>query len=141
MQHSVKARLTAAGLASVFVVNFSIAAYAEVSATPPSVLIFDQELQNGVITVEYAYLPINGYVVLYSADKNGQPIRDPLGHVELKAGDHRNIAVALNSSPQSGQSMWAALYVDKDGKPGFDKTTDVSIWNDELPLENRFVVR
>ena len=91
--------------------------------------------------MEYAYLPSNGYVVLYGPDKNGQPIREPLGHIELKAGDHRKFSIKLNDATQSSDSIWAAIYVDKDSKPGFDKTADASIWNDELPLENRFVVR
>ena len=140
MQHIIRP-VVAAGLASAIVVNLTIAAYAETSATPPSVLIFDQKPQDGQITVEYAYLPSNGYVVLYGADKNGQPIREPLGHIELKAGNHRKFSIKLNNAAQSSDSMWAALYVDKDSKPGFDETADASIWNDELPLENRFVVR
>ena len=140
MQHIIRPGV-AAGLASAVVVGLTIAAYAEISATPPSVLIFDQKPQDGTIKLEYAHLPSNGYVVLYGADKEGLPIREPLGHVELKAGDHRNIAIKLNTAPQSGELLWAALYVDKDGKPGFDKTADASIWHDELPLENRFVVR
>ena len=140
MQHIIRP-VVAAGLASAILVNLTIAAYAETSATPPSVLIFDQKPQDGQITVEYAYLPSNGYVVLYGADKNGQPVHEPLGHIELKAGDHRKIGIKLNNATQNGKTMWAALYVDKDSKPGFDKTADASIWNDELPLENRFVVR
>jgi hypothetical protein len=140
MQHIIRPAL-ATGLASAVVVGLNIAAYAETSATPPSVLIFDQKPQDGKVMVEYAHLPSNGYVVLYGADKNGQPIREPIGHVELKAGDHRRVDIKLYTAPQSGTHMWAALYSDKDGKPGFDKTADASIWNDELPFENRFVVR
>jgi hypothetical protein len=141
MQYFVKSRVVAAGLASAVIVGLTVAANAETSATPPSVLIFDQKPQDGKVMIEYAHLPRNGYVVLYGADKNGLPVREPLGHIELKAGDHRKFAIKLNNAPQSGEPMWAALYVDKDNKPGFDKTADASIWNDELPLENRFVVR
>lgn len=140
MQHLV-GQAIAGGLASAFLVGLTIATSAETSATPPSVLIFDQKPQDGKVTVAYAHLPSDGYVVLYGADKNGQPVREPIGHVELKAGDHRQFGIKLNTAPQSGTQMWAALYTDKDGKPGFDKAADASIWNDKLPVENHFIIQ
>jgi hypothetical protein len=141
MQHVFKPQAVAVGLASAFLVGLTTASFAETSAIPPSALVFDQKPQSGQVMVEFAHLPSDGYVVLYAAGTDGQPIREPIGHVELKAGDHRNISVKLSTAAQSGTQMWAALYTDKDGKPGFDKTADASIWNDDLPLENRFVIR
>lgn len=145
MQHFVRGQLATVGLASAFLTGLVMTAHAETSAaistTPPSVLVLDQTPKDGKVLVEYAYLPNDGYVVLYGADKNGQPIRGPIGHAELKAGSHIKFNVKIDKPPQSGDSMWAALYVDKDNKPGFDKTADASIWNDKLPLENRFVVQ
>ena len=141
MQDIKRGRAGAAALVPIIIVGFTCAAQAETAAKPPSVLIFDQKLRNGEVTVEYAYLPTNGYVIVYGADKDGKAIREPLGHVELKAGDHRKFAIKLTTAPPVGESMWAALYVDKDGKPGFDRTADASIWNDKLPVENRFIAR
>ena len=141
MQDIKRGRAGAAALVPIVIVGFTCAPQAETAAKPPSVLIFDQKLRNGEVTVEYAYLPTNGYVIVYGADKDGKAIREPLGHVELKAGDHRKFAIKLTTAPPVGESMWAALYVDKDGKPGFDRTADASIWNDKLPVENRFIAR
>lgn len=141
MQDIKRGRAGAAALVPIIIVGFTCAAQAETAAKPPSVLIFDQKLRNGEVTVEYAYLPTNGYVIVYGADKDGKAIREPLGHVELKAGDHRKFAIKLTTAPPVGESMWAALYVDKDGKPGFDRTVDASIWNDKLLVENRFIAR
>ena len=103
MQDIKRGRAGAAALVPIIIVGFTCAAQAETAAKPPSVLIFDQKLRNGEVTVEYAYLPTNGYVIVYGADKDGKAIREPLGHVELKAGDHRKFAIELHDRATSGR--------------------------------------
>lgn len=139
---SIMARYTlAAALAGVFVIGATAATRAATSSTEPSVLAFDQKAQGGHIMLDYAYLPAKGYAVVYGADKDGKPIREPLGSVELTAGDHRSVKIKLNSEPPSGSKLWVSLYQDKDGKPGFDRQGDVSFWSSGLPAENAVTLR
>lgn len=91
--------------------------------------------------VEYAYLPEKGYAVVYGTDKDGNPIRESLGHIELNAGDHRKFKIKLDKEPPSGTKLWVSLYSDKDGKTGFDRKGDMAIWQDRLPAANQIVVQ
>ncbi len=136
MSTTFKAQLRAAALATAFVTGATVAAHAV-----PSVLAFDQKVQGNELTLDYVMLPTDGYVVIYGADKDGKPMKESLGHAELKAGDHRAIKIKLGSAPQSGSTLWASLYTDKDNKPGFDKGGDAPIWREGLPLVNRFIVK
>jgi hypothetical protein len=113
------------------------------AATEPSVLVFDQKIAGGQINVDYANLPRNGYVVIYSSGADGKPTQEPMGYAELKAGDHRNFKIKLNSTdaPIAGSAMWASIYVDADNTPGFSKGSDTSIWNDGIPSGNRFLAK
>lgn len=139
---SLAARYTlAAALTGALLVGATMSALAATSVTEPSVIAFDQKPQNGQITLDYAYLPAKGYAVVYDADKDGNPIKEPLGHVELNAGDHRNVKIKLNAEPASGTKVWVSLYHDKDGKPGFDRQADASYWSGALPAANRLTIR
>lgn len=128
-------------LPSALMVALLFAAHAANAATAPSILVLDQKAENGEIVIEYAYLPADGYIVLYGVDKSGNAVRVAVGHASLKAGSHVKVPVKMDAAAASGSEMWATLYADKDQKPGFDKTADASIWNNALPLANKFVVR
>lgn len=110
-------------------------------SSEPSVLVFDQKPTGDQINVDYANLPSNGYVVIYSSGADGKVAKDVVGHAELKAGDHRNFKVKLTSVPQPGSALWASIYVDADGKPGFDDKKDSSIWSSGIPSGNRFLIK
>lgn len=141
MKPTLKPQLLATGLGLAFVGVATAAAQAATPATPPSITVFDQKVQANTLSVDYAYLPADGYIVIYGADKDGNPIKEPLGHAELKAGDHRGVKIEFKSAPKTGTTLWASLYSDKDGKPGFDRSGDAPFWNDALPMQNRFVIR
>lgn len=131
-----------AGVAGVAALSLAATAAVPGAATEPSVLVFDQAHKSGTIKVDYAFLPKKGYVVVYSADAAGKPTGEPLAHVPLEAGDHRDISVKLTAIPTAGTKLWASLYEDSDGKPGFAKGADVALWpNGKLPLENAFTIR
>ncbi len=118
------------------------AATGSASTTEPSVMVFDQTIRDGKVSISYAYLPKNGYVVVYGASTDGKPSGEPFGHVDLKSGDHRDITIKLDRVPAAGTKLWASLYEDRDGKTGFSRGADVSLWQGgKLPLENSFVVR
>lgn len=131
-----------AGAAGIAALSIAATAAVPAASTDPSVLVFDQAGKDGAVTISYAYLPRKGYAVIYGADASGKPSSEPLAHVPLEAGDHRNISVKLTAIPAPGSKLWASLYEDKDGKPGFAKGADVSLWSDgKLPLENVFTIR
>lgn len=118
------------------------AATPSTSTTEPSVMVFDQTIRDGKVSISYAHLPKSGYVVVYGSSPDGKPSGEPLGHVELKSGDHRDIAIKLDSLPAARTKLWVSLYEDRDGKAGFDKGNDVALWQGgKLPLENSFVIK
>ena len=108
------------------------------AGTPPSVLVFDQGAGKSV-ELAYANLPANGYVNVHASDA-GKLSRIIIGTVELKAGDHRNVKIALSEPLQAGKTYWVSMYTDTDGKPGFDPKADLPIW-EALPTGNAFVAR
>lgn len=141
---SLRAYAAAAALALPLALAGGVAHAATGSAatTEPSVMVFDQAIRDGKVSISYAHLPKNGYVVVYGASADGKPTGEPLGHVELKSGDHRDITVKLDRGPAAGSKLWASLYEDRDGKAGFSRGADISLWQDgRLPLENGFVIK
>lgn len=118
------------------------AATGNASSTPPSVMVFDQSIRDGKVSVSYAHLPKDGYLVVYAANADGKPSGEPLGHAELKSGSHRDVAIKLDRVPAAGMKLWATLYEDRDGKAGFSKGADVAMWQgDRVPLQNGFVIK
>jgi hypothetical protein len=137
-----KSQLIAGGLSALLLTGFATSAFAATHATtPPSVVVFNQKLEAGNVLVEYANLPQKGYAVVYGADKDGKPIREPLGHLELEAGDHRKFKIKLSNPPPAGGKLWVSLYTDKDGKSGFDRAGDKSVWNDQLPSDHQIAIQ
>lgn len=121
------------------------AAGAAIAATgpagEPSVLVFDQKIQNGQVTVDYANLPAKGYVAIYGSDEKGQRSGQPIGSVAVAPGDHRNVKVTLSEMPKAGQRLWASLYTDADNTQQFTPGKgDAPVWS-KLPAENAFTVR
>ena len=143
MKKHFKGQFLAAGLSALFMTGVAAVAHAATSAShaPPSVVVLNQKVDNGAVFVEYAYLPDKGYAVIYGTDKDGNPIREALGHLELGAGDHRKFEIKLDKSPPNGAQLWVSLYTDKDGKAGFDRDGDLAIWQDRIPAENQIVVQ
>jgi hypothetical protein len=105
-------------------------AAASAAIPPPSVLTFDQKLEGNAVTVKYAHLLTAGYLVVYGSDADGNPSKEPLGHVALKAGDHRDVKVELSQAPPSDTRLWTSLYKDKDGAGNLKTGTDASFFGD-----------
>lgn len=100
------------------------------SIPPASILTFDQKPDGKSVTVKYAQLPKNGYIVVYGSDADGKPAKEPLGYTALKSGDHRDIKVELSAAPAAKSRLWTSLYEDKDGDSKLNPSTDVSFWAD-----------
>jgi hypothetical protein len=143
VKHQFKGQFAALSFTALFLTGLATVAHAATSAatTPPSVVAFNQKIEDGSVSVEYAYLPEKGYAVIYGADKDGNPIRESLGQIELTAGDHRSFKIKLDKAPLAGSKLWVSLYTDKDGKAGFDRKADTAIWQDRLPATNQIVVQ
>ena len=95
---SMKPQLIAGGLSAVFLGALAMSANAATQGdkTEPSVLVMNQKISEGHVSVEYAYLPLKGYAVVYGADKDGKPIREPLGHLALEQGSHLKFKIKLD---------------------------------------------
>lgn len=138
-----KAQMIAGGISALMLGSLAVAANAATqgAATEPSVMVLDQKASGSELLVEHAYMPEKGYAVVYGADKDGNPIREPLGHIELGQGAHTKFKIKLNKEPAPGTKLWVSLYKDKDGKAGFDKQADAAIWGEKLPYENRVTIQ
>lgn len=126
-----------------FASTMAISARAETADIDPSALVRDQQARDQSITIDYLYLPQNGYAAVYQSDDQGVSSGAPIGQTSLNAGDHRGINIDLSEQPKSGQKLWISLYRDADGRPTFDPGKgDVAVWSKgQLPTENAFVVR
>ena len=112
------------------------------SMSPPSVLTFDQKPDGQSVLLRYAYLPKNGYVVIYGSGADGKPGDDPLGNIALNAGDHRDIKVKLDAAPAAKSQLWTALYEDSDVDAKFDKAKDKPLWPvGQLSHGGRFTIQ
>jgi hypothetical protein len=132
----------AASLSAYATTDMAAPAAARDATTPPSVLVFDQKPDNSSVTVKYVYLPRSGYIAIYNTDANGKATGDPLGHVALKAGDHRDVKVQLSKAPAAAAKLQASLYEDKDGDSKLDKSKDLAFWADaKLPAGGMFQIQ
>jgi hypothetical protein len=126
---------TAAGASGAYAVTGPAA-----NQTPPSVIVFDQKIANGAVDVTYANIPAKGFVAVLDSDKKGMPAK-VLGAEAVTPGDHRELKIKLTTPPKTGEKLWVSMYLDSDGKPGFDAKADKPVWSTSLPDENAFMVR
>ncbi len=147
-RHALTLKVTAAALlaatlaaAPALAVKTEGAAAAGVSPTPPDIIVFNQKLTGKGVDVAYAYLPAQGYLVVYGMDASGKPTAEPLATLPLAAGDHRNVKVEFSKAPAAGTALWASLYKDVDGDKAFDKSKDVSFWGEQQPVVNQFQIQ
>lgn len=134
-------RMIAAGLGALLLAGASVTAQAATEMTAPSVIVRDQSIADRQITLDYAFLPEKGYAVVYGTGEDGKPIREPIGHVELDPGDHRNVMVELEKDVPTGNQLWVSLYADKGNTQGFDPNGAVSFWDGDLPAMNLLTVQ
>jgi hypothetical protein len=96
---------------SAIVLASSLLATAAMAADmfPPSVIALSQKEKANGVSITYANFPKSGTLAIFEGDANGRVGKTRLGHVALKAGDHRNIQVALSPTPRNGARLWAVL--------------------------------
>ena len=115
----------------------------DASATPPSVLAFDQKLRDNSIMLDYVQMPQQGYVAIYKSGADGKPTGKAIGYTSLEPGDHRQLKVKLSKAPASGDQLGVALYKDKDNDSSFKPGSgDKPVWQRaQMPPETMIIVR
>ena len=130
---TILAKLTSAtAISAVSLLALTAAAYA---AGAPSVIAMNQKPASGQVSITYANLPKDGFLVIHSSLANGGVGDKVLGEVPLTAGDHRNIKVKLEGNPAAGTRLWAELQPGQGGKPLSKPFTDMG-----TPVEQSFKV-
>jgi hypothetical protein len=128
--------ILAGGSAAMLLVGAAATAQANVEITEPSIIIRNQSLDNNQVTLDYAFLPQKGYAVVYKAGDERKPTGEPLGHVPLDAGDHRNVKIELSGDVAAGSELLVSLYQDAGKQEAFDRKSDQSFWQGSLPGTN-----
>ena len=105
-----------------------------------SVLAFDQKAAKE-ITVTYAFLPRDGYAVVYRGGTAIKPGTEIIGSTPLKSGDHRDVKIALSEPLKPGQRVWVKLHEDKDGDGAFKKGADPLKTSQVISPEQAFIVK
>lgn len=109
-KHSSWASAAIALVVSAFTGGAAIAATTTSSGTPnPSIIAMNQKMKGDSVTITYAFLPKDGTLDIYAVNSSGKIEEKPLGRVELKAGDHRNVKVDLSSPPKKGTRLQATF--------------------------------
>lgn len=103
-------------VASVLAAGTALAATNTTSGTPdPSIIAMNQKMKGDSVTITYAFLPGDGTLDIYAVNSSGKIDAKPLGTVDLKAGDHRNVKVNLSAPPREGTRLEAVF--DTSGQP------------------------
>lgn len=86
-----------------------------------SLMVEDQALVNGMITVSEVELSNDGWLVIYN-DNNAVLGTEILGYTHVEAGTHDDVTVELEDDVEitSGDILWAALHIDDDEDGIFD---------------------
>lgn len=116
------------------------AAQTAVAQTEPSVMVFNQKADGKTIKLSYAYMPKDGYAAILASGADGKPTGEPIAHVALKTGDHRDVKLTFDTELKVGASYWAALYTEGGNDGKFD-ANDKPLWQlSQLPYENKFTI-
>jgi hypothetical protein len=106
------------------------------TGTAPSIIAMEQNAKGGEVSITYAYLPKDGFLVVHPSDKRGKMSSVVLGQRKLSAGDHRNVNVKLSGTVKSGEKLWAELQQ----KP-FASGTKRPFEDHGMPIEESFLIR
>lgn len=98
----------------------------------PRLIISDQTIQHGQITVEQINLPFDGWIIL-SATEYDQPT-EMVGKVRVERGRNRNVGIYVNVL-RTTPRVEAAVYADKISLDTFDPDTDKPVVMNKQPLK------
>ena len=133
MQSTFRKTIAASVLAATLA--FPVAAFAS-PQTAPSIIAMGQKTKGGSVSIEYAYLPKDGFLVIHPSDKNGKMRSNVIGQEELDAGAHDHVSVKVDVPLKSGQRLWAELQQ----KP-FANGSSHPFQADGMPVQESFVIQ
>jgi hypothetical protein len=93
------------------------AAFAADLGTQASVIAMNQKEKNDSVSITYAYAPQQATLKIFAQNPERSAVSKAIGEVSLSPGDHRDVAVKLNSIPKSGTRLWAVVEQGKGQKP------------------------
>jgi hypothetical protein len=102
-----RTRLVAATVATIGLLTASSAFAADIF--PPSVIALNQKPKSNQVSITYANLPQKGTLAIHGSDPSGSRGAKVLGQAKMDAGDHRNVAIKLSTTPKAGSRLWAAV--------------------------------
>ena len=114
---------------------FPVAAFAA-TGTAPSIIAMGQKAKGHSVSIEYAYLPKDGYLVIHPSDKHGKMRSNVIGQEQLAAGSHDHVSVKLDVPIKSGQTFWAELQQ----KP-FANGSSHPFQDNGTPVQESFVIQ
>jgi hypothetical protein len=107
MRNRVRSYLVASAGA---LVAASLASYAYAAAA--AIKISDQKIKGNEVTVADVTLPKDGLLVINPSDSKGNPLHRDIGHLALKAGEHKSVRVKVSGTQKAGEKLWATLKTD-----------------------------
>ena len=120
----------AVSASALMAISFAGYAYAATAAVKAE----NQKISGGAVTIADVNLPKNGFLVIHPSDTQGNLIEKDLGHIALKAGDHKNVRVKLTGNHKAGEKLWAMLHEDT-GTPGVYQFGTKGKANADMPFK------
>jgi hypothetical protein len=101
----------------------------------PSVMVSDQAVENGTVTVDETMTGQIGFVVLHRDTGNDSPVVPAsIGHGEVYTGQNSELVIELNEGEnlEAGDKVWAMLHIDNGTIGSYD--FDGSEGSDDPPV-------
>lgn len=108
-------------------------------AQSPSVMVSDQMVEDGTITIDEAMAEQIGFVVLHRDNGNDAPVVPAsIGHGQVYTGQNTDLMIELNDGEtlESGDKVWAMLHIDNGTIGSYD--FDGSEGSDDPPVTDLF---
>jgi LPXTG-motif cell wall-anchored protein len=84
-------------------------------------VVSDQAVKNGSITVSKATISVDGWVVVHKAGPDGKLLLTPvIGMTQLKAGTANNVVIKLTEDVAVGAPLWPMLHIDEGTKGTYE---------------------
>ncbi len=89
----------------------------------PAVEAMDQDVSNGVVSVEKVMAPANGWLVVHRTDAEMKPGL-VVGYAPLRAGENTDVAAILQEEVKSGDMLMLMVHAEDGGMKmgGFEYT-------------------
>lgn len=79
----------------------------------PEIKVADQEVVGGRVTIDKAFLPINGFVAIHASDADGGLDRSlSIGHAALESGLNLDVVIRLLQPVEGGTKLFAVIHRD-----------------------------